>query len=37
LQDQLSKILPAGAEVASYVAAALLWSVLVLLPSLCTV
>jgi hypothetical protein len=37
LQDQLSKILPAGAEVASYVAAALLWPVLVLLPSLCTV
>jgi len=37
LQDQLQKILPAGAEVAAYVAAALLWQVLVLLPSLCTV
>jgi hypothetical protein len=37
LQDQLQKILPAGAEVAAYVAAALLWPVLVLLPSLCTV
>lgn len=37
LQDQLTKILPAGAEVASYVAAALLWPVLVLLPSLCAV
>ena len=37
LQDQLAKILPAGAEVASYVAAALLWPVLVLQPALCTV
>jgi hypothetical protein len=37
LQDQLAKILPAGAEVTSYVAAALLWPVLVLQPALCTV
>ena len=37
LQDQLEKILPAGAEVASYVAAALLWPVLVLQPAFCTV
>ncbi len=37
LQDQLAKVLPAGAEVASYVAAALIWPVLVLQPALCTV
>ena len=37
LQDQLAKILPAGAEVASYVATALLSPVLVLQPALCTV
>ena len=35
LHDQLNKILPAGAEVASYVAAALLWPALLLLPPLC--
>ncbi len=37
MQDQLGKILPAGAEVASYVEAALLWPVLVLQPALCAV
>ena len=37
VQDQLTKILPAGAEVAADVVAALLWPVLVLLPSLCAV
>ncbi|HTY29490.1 MAG TPA: hypothetical protein VMD51_15310 [Mycobacterium sp.] len=35
LHDQLNKVLPAGAEVASYVAAALLWPALLLLPPLC--
>ncbi|MFN8033708.1 MAG: hypothetical protein U0Q47_10470 [Mycobacterium sp.] len=35
LHDQLDKVLPAGAEVASYVVAALLWPVLLLLPPLC--
>lgn len=35
LHDQLYKILPAGAEVASYVVAALLWPALLLLPPLC--
>ena len=37
LQDHLSKVLPAGAEATSYVAAALLWPALVLVPSLCVV
>lgn len=35
LHDQLQKILPAGAEVASYVLAAVLWPALLLLPPLC--
>ncbi|GAY15363.1 hypothetical protein MSZK_20890 [Mycobacterium sp. shizuoka-1] len=35
LEDQLGRILPAGAEVVAYVVAAVLWPVLVLLPSLC--
>lgn len=35
LHDQLQKILPAGAEVVSYVAAAALWPALLLLPPLC--
>jgi hypothetical protein len=35
LHDQLDEILPAGAEVASYVTAALLWPALLLLPPLC--
>jgi hypothetical protein len=35
LEVQLSRILPAGAEVAAYVEAALLWPVLLLLPPLC--
>ncbi len=35
LHDQLQKLLPAGAEVVSYVVAALLWPALLLLPPLC--
>ena len=35
LEDQLSRILPAGAEVVAYLAAAVLWPVLLLLPPLC--
>ena len=35
LQDQLARILPAGAEVGAWVLAALLWPVLLLLPPLC--
>jgi hypothetical protein len=35
LQDQLDRVLPAGAEVGAYVIAALLWPVLLLLPPLC--
>lgn len=35
LNDQLETILPAGAEVASYVLAAVLWPALLLLPPLC--
>lgn len=35
LEDQLDRVLPAGAEVGSYVLAALLWPVLLLLPPLC--
>lgn len=35
LEVQLDRVLPAGAEVGSYVLAALLWPVLLLLPPLC--
>jgi len=35
LEVQLSRILPAGAEVGAYVLGALLWPVLWLLPPLC--
>ncbi|OYN75515.1 hypothetical protein [Mycolicibacterium sphagni] len=35
LQNRLDQVLPAGAEVAAYVLAALLWPVLLLLPPLC--
>lgn len=35
LQDQLERILPAGAGVGAYLVAALLWPVLLLLPPLC--